>query len=103
MKTISGAEAIARMRSMRNDPGNYFILHHLTYNRKLDQTSGMRIVNKCRLRTAVPDDAFQFDQDLYLPYYDIEKDDARLCFKKLIRFVAFPPAYELLKVDWFNN
>lgn len=103
MKTISGAEAIARMRQMRTDPGNYFILHHLTYNRKKDETHGLRVVNKCRLRTALPDDAFQFDPDLYLTYYDIEKDDARICFKKLIRFVAFPPEYELVKVDWFNN
>lgn len=38
----------------------------------------------------------------YLTYVDASADEPRMCWKKLIRYVAFPPDYELLKVDWFN-
>jgi hypothetical protein len=102
MKTISGAEAIARMRQIRHDPSAHFVLHHLTYNHAKDSTNGLRVVNKARIRPGLPTDVFQFNSELYLTYYDIEKDDARMCFKKLIRFVGFAPDYELLKVDWFK-
>ncbi len=103
MKSISGADAIARMRQIRHDPSKHFILKHLTYNRDKDATNGLRTVRKCRLRAALPKEAFQYPTDMYLTYYDIEKDQNRMCFKKLIRYVAFAPDFELLKVDWFKT
>lgn len=103
MKTISGAEALARMRQIRHDPSAHFVLHHLTYNHDKDSTNGLRIVNKARLRPALPQDVFRFTSELYLTYYDIEKDEAKMCFKKLMRCVAFAPDFELMKVDWFNH
>jgi hypothetical protein len=27
----------------------------------------------------------------------------KMCFKRLMRYIGFPPAYELLKIDWFNE
>ena len=41
------------------------------------------------------------DPDHYLTYVISDTDEPRMCWKKLLRFVAFPPRYELLKVDWF--
>jgi len=103
MQIISGYEAIARMRQLRNEPGSYFKLIHLTYNATKDQCNGMRIVPNARLRKALPDEVFQLDSDLYLPYTDLDLKEPRMCFKKLIRFVAFPPDFKLMKVNHFTS
>ena len=106
MKTIAGPEAIARMREMRHDEDSFFELHHLTWDRKNDTTNGMRLVVRCRLRVALPKEKFYPHQDLYLPYidWDLAKGEQnRMCFKRLIRYVAFPPDFELLKVEWFKQ
>lgn len=102
MKTISGPEAIARMRDLRHKSNTYFELQHITFNQNRSETDGIRLVQRCRLRPALPDEKFYPNADLYLPYIDLDINEPRMCFKKLIRFVAFPPNYKLLKVKWFN-
>lgn len=69
--SITGTEAIARMRSLRHDESLYFILYHLTFNAATQETNGLRIVEGCRLRPSLPDDVFKTDSDLYLPYFDL--------------------------------
>jgi hypothetical protein len=103
MEKISGFEALARMREIRHDDKKHFILYHLTYNIDKDKTDGLRIVKRACLRPALPDDALKTESDLYLTYTDLDSNEPRMCFKKLIRFVAFPPDFTLLKVDWFNS
>lgn len=102
MKEISGTEAIARMRQIRHRHENSFTLHHLTWNEAKREAKGLRVVERCRLRPALPNEKFSLPGDLYLPYMDLDIGEPRNCFKKLIRFVAFPPRYELLKVNWFQ-
>lgn len=102
MKQISGAEAIERMREIRHDPKQYFTMHHLTFNSRNGKSNGMRIVERCRLRPALPKEYGQRHSDLYLPYYDIKEEKNGLCFRKLIRFVSFSPDFELLKINWFT-
>ena len=102
MKQISGAEAIERMREIRHDPKKYFTLHHLTFNSRYGTSKGMRVVERCRLRPALPKEYGKRPSDLYLPYYDIIEEKNGVAFRKLIRFVAFSPDFELLKVNWFN-
>jgi len=103
MESISGFDALARMREIRYDDTKYFMLYHLTYNTEKDKTDGLRIVKHARLRPALPDEVFNIPSDLYLTYTDLDNNEPRMCFKKLIRFVAFPPDFTLLKVDWFNT
>lgn len=105
MDTIIGYEALARMRAMRHDETSYFIMHHQTWNEKEQQTDGIRVVKKCRLRVSLPNENFGADPDLYLPYLDLTQrgNQNRMCRKRCIRYVAFPPEYKLMKVDWFNN
>lgn len=102
MKTISGPEAIARMRELRHKKNAHFELQHITFNQKRNETEGIRHVQHCRLRPALPDEKFYPNADLYLTYIDLDIKEPRMCFKKLIRFVAFPPDFKLLKVKWFN-
>ncbi len=106
METIKGTEAIRRMREMRDDEGSWFELHHLTWNRRTEQSDGMRIVKRCRVRPSLPQEKFDVCAELYLPYADLslpENERNRVCRKRLIRKVAFPPKYKLLIVKWFEQ
>ena len=102
---ISGFEALKRMRALRHSDDFFFIMHHLTFNERRQQTDGIRIVSMCRIRPALPDDSVKPDPDLFLPYTDLNESKSnqnRMCRKRLIRYVAFPPDFQLLKVDWFS-
>lgn len=101
MEIISAEKAIKIMRELKGLPGSYFKMMHLTYNRKKKECNGIRLVEKCRLRAALPKEAFETDVDHYLTYTDLDKKDARQCFKKLILKAAFPPEFEWKKVKWF--
>ncbi len=106
METIKGTEAIRRMREMRNDLNSWVELHHLTWNRRTETSEGLRVVKRCRLRPSLPQEKFDACADLYLPYTDLampEKEQNRVCRKRLIRYVAFPPKYNLLTVKWFDE
>lgn len=102
MREIAGTEAIARMRQLRHSEHLHFEMHHLTYNHATDDTKGLRSVTRCRLRPALPKETFAAPADLYLPYMDLDLNEPRTCFKKLVRMVAFPPTFEVLKVNWFK-
>lgn len=84
-----------------------FTMHHQTYDENTGQSIGMRVVKKCMLRVSLPGDLFKKGtSDLYLPYVDLDlpkSNQNRMCRKRLIRYVAFPPHNELLKVNWFKN
>jgi len=99
-KTISGAQALSQMRALRHSRQT-FEMYHLTWNEKKQETNGMRKVDKCRLRKGLTKESLSNDPDLYLLYTDVEKKEPRMCYKKLVRYVAFPPSYELLKINWF--
>ena len=102
-RTITGTEAIRRMRLVSKVKGAHFILIHLTCNRETGEGGETRKVERCRLRPSLPDGVTTIDPDHYLTYIDCDLDEPRTCFKKLIRYVAFPPKYELLKVNWFED
>ena len=107
METIHGFEAIARMRQLKNNQVAHFQMAHLTADTSRRTTNGLRHVDKCRLREAMPDDAFgNVPADLFLTYVDLtapKNKQNRMCRKKLIRYVAFPPDFTMLKVEWFNT
>lgn len=97
---ISGAEAIARMRLLKTLEGTHFKLMHYTYQRN-GKCGTLRKVEQCRLRKHLRKEHIRYNPDMYLLYTDLEIDKPRMCFKRLIYRVAFPPDYEWLKVDWY--
>jgi hypothetical protein len=103
METITGTEAIQKMRALRNDENVHFLLMHHTFDRRKKTSDGLRKVEQCRLRPSLPDEIFDTDSDLYLPYYDLLAKKNGMCFKILMRFCAFPPDYKVLKINWFNS
>lgn len=100
-QVISGAEAIRRMRLISKMKDETFTLIHFTCNRKTGAGGELRKVEHCRLRPAMSEKVTKVDPDHYLTYVVSDTGEPRMCWKKLLRFVAFPPRYELLKVDWF--
>lgn len=67
----------------------------------------MREVKQCLLRPSLPSDIFdRGTADLYLPYTDLDlpkSNQNRMCRKKFVLFVAFPPHMELLKINWYDG
>ena len=102
-KTISGSEAIRRARMLKLVPGAYFTLLHLTCNMKNGACGELRKHERCRVRPAIREDTFRMDGDMYFTFEDVETGEQKMCFKRLMRHIAFPPDYELLKIDWING
>ena len=103
MQTISGAEAIRRARNLKYIHGAYFSLIHLTCNLKTKEAGALSKTEKCRCRPALRSDTFQEDGDIYFPYEDLDTGQPKMCFKKLIRYIAFPPNFEPLKINWYEE
>jgi len=100
MKQMQTTDAMAIMRKMRFDEYSHFTLHHLTHNQHSGESGRLRVVKKCRLRKSLPSDIMANDSNLYLPYVDLETNKPGMCYKCLIRAVAFAPKYELIKTNW---
>jgi len=103
INTISGKEAIRRARNLKNVPDAYFTLLFLSCNFKKEQFGEMRKYERCRFRPGIKSDKMQMDPDMYFAFEDLETEQPKMCFKKLMRYIAFPPDYTLKKIDWFNG
>lgn len=103
-ETISGPDAIERMRRLKLIHGSVFGLKFITYDYNRPEKSGnVNIYLSCRLRTARRSEGLRVDSDHYLYFTDTELDAPKQCFKKLIRAVCFPPNNKWYKVNWFDN
>jgi len=104
-KSITGTEAIALMRRMSREFRTPFIMHHKPWSDDRRETGPVREVKRCLLRASMKKETFPRAQaELYLAYSDLDlpqRNQNRMCRKKLIRYVAFAPAFEMLKVNWF--
>ena len=101
--TISGGEAISRARNLKLVQGSWFTLLHLTCNMKTGACGELRKYERCRVRPALREDTFKMDGDMYFTFEDLETGEPKMCFKRLMRYIGFPPDYKLLKIDWFNG
>jgi hypothetical protein len=81
--------------------GATFTLIHISCNLDSRQCGEIIKHDRCRLRNPVGENTFGIDGFHYLPYEDTGTGEPKMAFKKLVRYVAFPPYYELLKVNWF--
>jgi len=102
-KTISGNEAIRRARNLKYLPDGFFTLIHLTCNLKTRKCGELSKTERARVRPALREDTFQLDGDLYFTYEDIDTGEPRMCFRRLMRYIGFPPDYELLKINWYDD
>jgi hypothetical protein len=101
--TISGTEAIRRARNLKYVPGAAFTLIHLTCDMKKKKYGETSKTERCRIRRALNEDTFQLDGDLYFTYEDADTGEPRMCFKRLMRYIGFPPDYQLQKINWYDD
>ena len=102
-KTISGSEVLRRARNLKYVPDASFTLIHLTCNFKTKKCGETVKAERCRVRPALKEDTFQLDGDLYFTYENLDTGEPKMCFRKLMRYIGFPPDYELQKIDWFYD
>ena len=102
-KTISGVEAIRRARNLKYVPDAVFTLIHLTCNFKTGRFGETVKHERCRVRPSIKEDTFEMDGDMYFPYEETDTGEPRMCFKRLMRFIGFPPNYELIKIKWYDE
>ena len=100
-KTITGPEAIDRMRKCKMVPGAFFGIRFITCDLNREEYGEVRIYDRCRLRPAMRKESLSVDPDHYLFFTDIDTDEPRQCFKWLIRAVSFPPSNDWYTVKWF--
>lgn len=101
-KTITGSDAIERMRRLKLLPGASFGVKFITCDMNRPDKSGqIDVYSECRLRSARRSDGLAIDSDHYLYFTDLTTDEPRQCFKWLIRAVCFPPNNKWYKVNWF--
>lgn len=105
MKSITLPEAIYQMRQMRNT-GKTFRMEFIPYDKRRGSTGVVKVCANAELRHALPSEKYGAAAELYLPYTDKDKealgmDCNKVCRKRLIRRVAFPPQYEILNVIRF--
>lgn len=103
MKSIKGNDAITRMRQVSKIPRGCFAVEFFTYNRTKGETSGIRTYSRAIARKALRSDTFDVNGDLYFTFTDLATGNNKMCYKHLINRVGFPPHFEMIKVNWFNN
>lgn len=101
MEIITGGEAMDRMKALKALPGHTFGLIFITCNLSSHKRSGeVRKYERCRMRTAMMDEGLNTSADHYLYFTDMESEEPKQCFKKLIRKVSFNNIW--YQVKWFN-
>lgn len=100
--SISGAEAVERMRRLKSVSGATFGIVFITADRKRGRYGERSKYEHCRLRPAMRDEGLEVSADHYLFFEDVTTGNPKQCFKKLIRQVAFPPGYNWQTVKWFE-
>ncbi len=100
-KTITGSEAIVRMRNLKLVPQATFGIKFITCDLNRKTSGEVRMYKECRLRPAPRSERLEIKSDYYLYFTDLETDEPRQCFKVLLREVCFPPSFEWHKIKWF--
>ena len=103
METIGVIDAIGMMREVSKLADGHFTIAFFKYNRTTGEASTkMQIRERCTTRAQLPQERFRIPSDNFFLFQD-EDGDPKTCYRVLIRFVGFPPEYNLIKVKWFKD
>ena len=103
MEIINGIDAIRMMQEVCKLPDGNFSIAFFKYNRTTGKVvTKLQVRQYCHVRAQLPQELFTIPSDNYFLFEDNDGDH-KTCFRILIRFVAFPPHYNLIKVKWINH
>ena len=102
MNAINGIDAIKLAREISNIPDGNFTISFFKCNLTRGQASSALETRKgCKIRSQLPQDKFRYDGDNYFLFTDAD-NNPRSCYRILMRYIAFPPDFKLLKINWLS-
>lgn len=102
MDTIKGTDAIRLAQEVSKLPDGTFNLAFYPCNLHKDKASDQLSEREgCKTRAQMPQDRWEADGDAYFLYQD-KDGNPKTAHRVLIRFMAFPPEFNLRKVEWFK-
>ena len=101
---IFGPHALQMARELSRVPEGVFTIAFFPYSKSRDEASArLRVMNGCRWRTQLPQEAFQHDSENYFLFSD-EKGEPKMCYRYLIRYMGFPQDnFKLHKIQWLKQ
>ena len=99
--TIKGTIAMEWAKEISKLPDGYFTVAFFPCSRNLGKAGNKLCVKEhCKWRTQLPKEQFSVDGENLFLYTD-EHGEPRMCYKILIRYMAFPnDGYKLHKINW---
>lgn len=113
---IKGTHALQLARELSKLPEGDFHIVFFPYSRRRPAAEGesshrssqfrceakLRTIEHCRWRTQLPHEAFDIDSDNYFLFQD-SAGNPKMCYRYLIRFMAFPnDGYKLHPIKWLE-
>ncbi|MDR1544444.1 MAG: hypothetical protein LBS50_08585 [Prevotellaceae bacterium] len=102
METITGTQAIEKMRLLKgvqNATFGIIFFTHTHFKTEYTNNAKLRKYENCRLRAAKRAEGTSTNSDHYLFFTDLDTNEPRTCWKKLIRQARFGNTWN--KVQWF--
>lgn len=100
MKQINGIDAMRLAQEVSKLPDGTFNVAFFPYNRTKGEAGDQLTVKKgCTYRSQLSQNTFNVDGDNYFLFVDGDGNE-RSCYRLLLRFIAFPPEFEMRKVNW---
>lgn len=102
METIKGIDAIRLAQEVSKIPDGTFNVYYYPCNLQSGEASDkLHVIEGCKTRTQLPQEKWENDGDTYFLFNDangLPKTTHRI----LTRFIAFPPTFELRKIEWLK-
>lgn len=101
---MDGMHALQWARELSKLPDGYFTVMFYPYSRKRDQAgTTLTVKEHCKWRTQWPNEKYDIAPDNLFLFLD-ENGDPKMCYRVLIRFMAFSQdGYKLHKINWLGN
>jgi len=100
-KDIKGIDALKLAKEISKLPDGMFTIVFYPYNStKGIASTTARKIERCKVRTQLPDDCFSKDSDNFFMFLD-EDGKPKTCYRILIRYIGYSSDnYRLRKVKW---
>jgi hypothetical protein len=104
MQTIAGLDALYLTKAVSKIKDGCFTLAFYPYNRTKGLCEAkLRVMEGCKYRSQLPQDAFDVDGDNFFLFTD-KDGNPKSCYRILARFIGFPnDNFKLRKINWLHE
>jgi hypothetical protein len=102
MDTIKGIDAIRLAQEVSKLPDGTFNIAFFPCNLQSGEASDkLKVYEGCKTRAQMPEDKWTADGDTYFLFQD-KDGNPKTAHRVLVRFIGFPPTFQLRKVQWLK-